>query len=176
MIRGSKDDLDLHFSRLRQVCHMGLVRILVDGYSVLHQCLDFAPEEPRHSAAARDALVKRLTQYRDAIGTAVTIVFDGTNAPKGCPESLSTPEMEVLYSPRGKTADDVIERVTFRLLEYGDVRVVTDDHAEQNTVTALGASASSTEAFMLEVASILDSFQEDLKRVNRRERRAFGRR
>jgi predicted RNA-binding protein with PIN domain len=70
----------------------------------------------------------------------------------------------------------VIERVTYRLLDYGDVRVVTDDHAEQNTVVALGASASSTRAFMLEVSSILDSFQEDLKRVNRRERRAYGRR
>ncbi|MBT5706588.1 MAG: hypothetical protein HOI66_09720, partial [Verrucomicrobia bacterium] len=170
MISWTGDDLDLLFSTLRHVCLMGLVRILVDGYSVLHQCLDIAPEEPRHSAAARDALVKRLTQYRDAIGTAVTIVFDGTNAPKGCPESISTPEMEVLYSPRGKTADDVIERVTFRMLDYGDVRVVTDDHAEQNTVIALGATASSTGAFMREVSSILDSFQEDLKRVNRRER------
>ena len=154
---------------------MGLVRILIDGYSVLHQCLDIAPDHPRHSASARDALIKVLTRYRDACGTALTLVFDGTNAPKGCVEPRSTPEMEILFSPPGKTADDVIERVTHRLLEYGDVLVVTDDHAEQNTVMSLGGSVIGTASFMREVMSTLESFQEDLKQVRRESRGAFGR-
>ena len=56
---------------------MALVRILVDGYSLLHNWPELAPGRARHSAAARDELIRRLTLYQDATGTPVTIFFDG---------------------------------------------------------------------------------------------------
>ena len=93
---------------------MALVRILVDGYSLLHNWPELAPGKPRHSAAARDELIRVLTLYHDAIGTPVTIVFDGGNAPAGATTPGSTPELEVLYSRAGQTADDIIERVALR--------------------------------------------------------------
>ena len=77
---------------------MALVRILVDGYSLLHNWPEIAPGQARHSAAARDELIHVLTRYRDAIGTPVTIVFDGSRAPSGTPKPQSSPEMEILYS------------------------------------------------------------------------------
>src|SRR5205814_1877523 len=89
---------------------MALVRILVDGYSLLHSWPELAPRFPRHSAAARDELIARLTQYRDAIETPITIFFDGSGAPPGTPKPHSSAELEVLYSGRGETADDMIER------------------------------------------------------------------
>ena len=100
---------------------MGLLRILVDGFSLLHAWPEVAPRQPRHSAAARDELVHWLTQYQDAITTPITVVFDGTGAPAGTPKIPSRPEMEILYSRAGQTADDVIERATHRLLDYDDV-------------------------------------------------------
>src|SRR3954452_22599028 len=92
-------------------CFMPLVRILVDGYSLLHNWPELAPGKPRHSAAARDELIHWVTQYRDVIGTPITIVFDGAGAPPGTPKPISSPELEVLYSGAGQTADDIIERV-----------------------------------------------------------------
>ena len=56
---------------------MALVRILVDGYSLLHNWPELAPGKPRHSMEARDELIRILTLYRDATGTPITIVFDG---------------------------------------------------------------------------------------------------
>ena len=47
---------------------MALVRILVDGYSLLHNWPELANGWPRHSAAAREELVRRLTLYQDASG------------------------------------------------------------------------------------------------------------
>ena len=44
---------------------MALVRILVDGYSLLHNWPELANGRPRHSAAARDELIRRLTLYGD---------------------------------------------------------------------------------------------------------------
>lgn len=155
---------------------MGWIRILIDGYSVLHRCPDIAPNWPRHSAAARDELIQRLNRYQDASQTPVTIVFDGSYTAGKIAGEPSSPGLEVLYSPQGKTADDLIERATYGFLQYGKVLVVTDDYAEQNTVAALGGSVLNVQSFMLEVQAALDSFQDDLNRLNQRENRSFKRR
>src|SRR3954447_22982228 len=127
---------------------MALVRILVDGYSLLHDWPELARGWPRHSAAAREELIHRLTLYRDAIGTPITIFFDGSGAPVGTPVAASTPELEILYSGAGQTADDMIERAAHRFADYGEVLAVTDDHAERDTVISLGGTTSSCGNFI----------------------------
>ncbi len=154
---------------------MPLVRILVDGYSLLHNWPELAPDQPRHSAAARAELIHTLTQYRDATGTPITVIFDGAGAPPGTPKTLSSSELEVLYSQSGQTADDVIERVAHRLSEFGEVLVVTDDHAERDTVLSLGGMASSCLNFIQTVESTMSELQRELKHHNRKERERFRR-
>src|SRR6266478_2670582 len=119
---------------------MALVRILVDGYSLLHNWPELAPGQPRHSAAA-----------------------------------LSTPEVEVLYSREGHTADDMIERATHRFGAYGEVLTVTDDQAERETVISLGGMASSCWNFIQTVENTLAELAEDIKHHNRQERHRFQR-
>jgi len=152
---------------------MALVRILVDGYSLLHNWPELAPGKPRHSAAARDELIRILTLYRDAIATPLTIVFDGSNAPAGAPPPASNPQLEVLYSRAGQTADDIIERVAFRMRDYGEVLAVTDDYAERDTVLSLDGLASGCRNFILDVEKVLREQERDITRHNRRERLKF---
>jgi predicted RNA-binding protein with PIN domain len=152
---------------------MALVRILVDGFSLLHSWPELAPGKPRHSAAARDELIYILTLYRDAIGTPITIVFDGAGAPVGTPPAHSTPEMEILYSRHGQTADDIIERVAHRMSSFGEVLAVTDDHAERDTVISMGGMASSCLSFIQTVENTLKEQEQDIKNHNRRERTKF---
>ncbi len=154
---------------------MALVRILVDGYSLLHNWPQLARGKSRHSAAAREELIHALTQYRDAVGTPITVVFDGSGAPPGTPETPSTPELEVLYSKAGQTADDLIERAAHRLSEFGEVLVVTDDYAERDTVLSLGGLASSCLNFIQTIDSTLTDLQRELKHHNRKERQRFQR-
>lgn len=156
--------------RLRIVA---LVRILIDGYSLLHRWPEMAPGMPRHSAAARDALISRLQEYRDATHTPITIFFDGQGAPAGTPGGVSNPELEVLFSRSGRTADDLIERAAYRLRAYGEVLVVTDDFAERDTVAAFGGLVSSCRLFIDQVASVLSESADDLRRYNRREQERF---
>ena len=155
---------------------MALVRILVDGYSLLHNWPKLANGRPRHSAAAREELIRRLTLYRDAIGTPITVFFDGGGAPSGTPAAASTPEMEVLYSRSGQTADQMIERAVHRFGAYGEVLAVTDDQAERETVISLGGSASSCDNFIQSVQNTLAEQADDIKHHNRRERHRFQRR
>lgn len=152
---------------------MALVRILVDGYSLLHNWPELARGKPRHSAAARAELVHILTQYQDAAGTPITIFFDGGGAPAGVPKNESTPAVEVLFSKAGQTADDLIERAAHRFQPYGEVLAVTDDNAERDTVIALGGSASSCLNFIDMVEDALRELAEDVKQHNRTERNRF---
>jgi len=154
---------------------MALARILVDGYSLLHNWPELAPGKPRFSAAARDELIRVLTLYRDAAGTPITIVFDGANADRKLSTVESTPEVEVLYSRTGQTADQIIERVTHRMQAYGEVLAVTDDHAERDTVIAMGGMASSCLSFIQTVENVLVEQNDDIKTHNRRERNRFQR-
>jgi predicted RNA-binding protein with PIN domain len=152
---------------------MALVRILVDGYSLLHNWPELAPGRPRHSAAARDELIHILTRYQDAIHTPITIVFDGSRAPTGTPRPFSTPELEVIYSGPGQTADDIIERVAFRLGAFGEALAVTDDIAERDTVLGMDGLATSCVNFIHEVEKVLGQQEKEIIQHNRRENAKF---
>src|SRR5580692_10004537 len=102
----------------RYAAVMALVRILVDGYSLLHNWPELAPGQPRHSERARDELAAILTQYHDATGEPITIFFDGAGARAPAPKPESNRNVEILFSCAGQTADDMIERAAHRFQDY----------------------------------------------------------
>ena len=154
---------------------MALVRILVDGYSLLHAWPELAPGAPRHSARARDALIQILTAFQDAAGDPLTIFFDGSGAPPGTPKNESSRGVEVLFSGPGQTADDMIERAAHRFQDYGEVLVVTNDHVERDMVSGFGGSFASCENFIRRIGGAQADLQEGLENYNRRQREAFRR-
>jgi predicted RNA-binding protein with PIN domain len=155
--------------------HMALVRILVDGYSLLHHWPELAEGAPRHSEAARDALVDMLQQYQDASDTPVTVFFDGRGSRKTRPKNESGNAVEVLFSSAGQTADDLIERAANRFQEYGEVLVVTDDMAERDTVSGFGGLVASCGNFIAMIQNALADLQEKIDNLNRSERNRFRR-
>ena len=154
---------------------MALVRILVDGYSLLHSWPQLAPEAPRHSERARDELVRVLTNYHDATGEPITIFFDGAGAPPNVPKNELSRDVEILFSRAGQTADDLIERAAHRFQSYGEVLVVTDDFAERDVVSGFGGSVASCANFIRMIEHALNDLSEDLKQHNRVERNKFKR-
>ena len=154
---------------------MALVRILVDGYSLLHAWPELAEGHARYSETARNELVRFLGLYQDASGTPISVFFDGIGPKRGRLKeaSGSTTGVEVLYSRSGQTADQMIERVTHRMRSFGEVLVVTDDFAERDTVIALGGMASNCHNFMETMHLALTEQQKDIARINRRERSRF---
>jgi predicted RNA-binding protein with PIN domain len=154
---------------------MALVRILVDGYSLLHKWPELAPGAARHSEAARDALVEILTHYQDARGTPITVFFDGSGPRRTKPMNNSGHAVEVLFSSAAQTADDLIERAAHRFQEYGEVLVVTDDYVERNIVSGFGGSVASCDNFIRMIGDALTELQENLKNHNRKARNQFNR-
>lgn len=153
---------------------MALVRILVDGYSLLHNWPELAAGAPRHSEPARDALVDMLQHYQDASGTPVTVFFDGAGK-RQKPKNASGGSVEVLFSSAGQTADDLIERAAHRFQSYGEVLVVTDDFAVRDTVGGFDGSVASCGNFIGMIQNALAELQENLNNHNRKERTRFSR-
>ena len=155
---------------------MAIVRILGDGYSLLHAWRDLAPGAPRHSATARDALIAELTQYTDSTHTPITLFFDGSGAPAGTPKPEASEGLEIIYSTKGKTADDLIERTAHRLKPYGEALAVTNDFAERDTVISLGGMAQSCEEFINDIQRVMKDRNHFMKTHNRREANRYKRR
>jgi uncharacterized protein len=154
---------------------MALVRILVDGYSLLHNWPELALGQPRHSERARDELVHVLTNYHDVTGEPITVFFDGAGAPASVPKQESSPGVEILFSRAGQTADEMIERAAHRFQSYGEVLVVTDDNAERDTVGGMGGSVASCANFIRMIENALTEMQDELRNYNRAEQNRFKR-
>lgn len=154
---------------------MAVARILVDGYSLLHNWPELASGQPRYSVRARDELVRVLTQYHDATGVRITVFFDGTGALLDSPATEPEAAVEVLFSRAGQTADQMIERAAHRFQAYGEVLVVTDDHAERDTVAGMGALTAGCANFIRMIEGALAELQDELRRHNRAEQNLLNR-
>ncbi len=113
--------------------------LLVDGHSIIFAWPELRALHVRRMAAARDALVKLLTDYQDQSGVRVVLVFDGQGArateEPGAPEGI-----QVFYAPADRTADAVIERLVAKYAARHRLTVATSDHLEQQTALTFGAA------------------------------------
>ena len=116
--------------------------LLVDGHSVIFAWPELRALHARRGPVAREDLVKRLTAYQDASGVRVVAVFDGKG--EGLCEAGEPGGIQVFYSGAGQTADDVVERLVAKYAGAHDMAVATDDHMEQQTAIAFGASVMSS--------------------------------
>lgn len=144
--------------------------ILVDGYSVLHAWPKLRKLAGRSLEHQREALVRVLRQFADQTGQRVTVVFDGYAAKRKPESTAPTPGIEVIFSEKGKTADDVIERTVGQAERPSGILVVTSDNVERQTVEGLGARSVSAEVFEAEVEGALKDLAASVREHTRRRR------
>jgi len=117
--------------------------LIVDAHSVIFGWPEMRALHAKRMALARDALVRRLTEYQDFTGVRVVAVFDGQG---GKVEETTEPGgIQVFYSARGQTADSVIERLVATYGRQHQITVATGDLAEQDTAASFGGSCVSPE-------------------------------
>jgi uncharacterized protein len=156
--------------------------VLVDGYSVLHSWPQFTSRKSRLRTLEqrREALLRVLRQYADQSGQPVTVVFDGYAAKRKPPKGEAVTGMhaghglEVLFSDKGKTADEVIERVVALAPHPERILVATSDNVERQIVETLGAQSMSAELFAVEVADVLRELAAAVRHHGRRPRHSIS--
>lgn len=153
---------------------MPILRILVDGYSLLHAWTDLAPGKARHSEEARTALVRSLSEYQALLGTPISVFFDGQGRKPTVSKEFGEP-VEVIFSKSGQTADSLIERAAYRFKDYGQVLVITNDFTERDVVIGFGGLASGCETFIAQIDDAFSQAHRDRIHHNRRENERYRR-
>jgi predicted RNA-binding protein with PIN domain len=133
--------------------------LIVDGHSMIFAWQEIRKLHTRRNQAAREAVVKQLTEYQDFTGVHVAVVFDGQGAK--VTEETEPGGIQVFYSGAGRTADDVIERLVAKYGTENDITVATDDMLERQTAITFGAECISADG----LKDLLEHTQADLARA-----------
>jgi uncharacterized protein len=139
--------------------------LLVDGHSMVFAWPEIARLHARRTAAAREALVKILTDLQDASDWQVAVVFDGCGTRAS--DASEPGGVHVFYSRSGQTADSVIERLTAKYASKYAVTVATEDLMERTTVTSLGARSIGARELREEVDSARGALGNRLRRMRK---------
>jgi predicted RNA-binding protein with PIN domain len=137
-------------------------QIIIDGYNVIRQTA------PYHALAERDDL----DQARDALigdvaalatkGTKVTVVFDGTNNPLSSGVPTKQLGISVIFSPHGRTADSIVEKLSHEARAKGDtVEVISSDAGIQWTVMSGSVMRKSSREFGAEMREDFHQWERD---------------
>ncbi len=118
--------------------------LIIDGYNLLGVSV------LSRSEMARESLLQDLAAYRHRKGHALTVVFDGWQQGHPVEQREHRAGVQVVYSRRGESADQVIQRL---VREYGsDCAVVSSDHEIMATAKAHGAMTLTAALFMGKLA------------------------
>jgi predicted RNA-binding protein with PIN domain len=139
--------------------------LIVDGHSVIFGWPELRKLHARRTWLARDELVKTLTEYQDASGVRVVVVFDGRGVKAN--EDTMPGGIQVFYSGAGQTADDIVERLVAKYAAEHEITVATSDLLERQTVSTFGAVAISVEL----LREFLSEARGDLSRRIKQHRR-----
>ncbi|MDA0989767.1 MAG: NYN domain-containing protein [Verrucomicrobia bacterium] len=120
--------------------------LIIDGNNLLHVWQPRQATQPSDFVAARWGLARELDQLAGVLGAALTLVFDGRRG--GNDEAYAKSGIQVVFTPTGRTADTHIENLVRGASQPSDILVVTNDHAERDTVESLGAGAMSCGHFL----------------------------
>ena len=139
--------------------------LIVDGHSVIFGWPELRKLHTRRTALARDELVKILTEYQDASGVRVVVVFDGKGEKTG--DDSVKGGVQVFYSSSSQTADEIVERLVAKYAATHEITVATSDLLEQQTVSSFGAVPISAEL----LREFIDEARGDLSRRLKQHRR-----
>ncbi|MGI9242435.1 MAG: NYN domain-containing protein [Verrucomicrobiales bacterium] len=115
--------------------------LLVDGHSMIFAWDELRELHERRMVLAREALCQRLQTYQDMTDERVVVVFDGNQGEK--PKSPDQATIQVLYSKKGGSADQILERLACKYAGEHDLTVASRDRAVLDMVSSFGAHAIS---------------------------------
>jgi len=136
--------------------------LIIDGYNVIRQTAPYFELSERGDLdQARDVLIGDVAALVSA-STRVTVVFDGANNPSSTGEPTTRIGVTVIFSPAGRSADSVIEKLSHEARDRGDrVEVITSDATIQWTVMSSTVMRKSSREFGEEMKEDFQTWQSE---------------
>ncbi len=116
--------------------------LLIDGHNLIGRMPGMSLADPDDEAE----LIQQVRLYCRRHRRRATVVFDA-GVVGGKSAALSTPEVEVIFAPSGRRADEVIRQRLRKLRDPRGWLVVSSDREIQRAAREVGARAVSSEEF-----------------------------
>ncbi len=123
-------------------------KIIIDGYNVIHADGELKRCAQKDLNRSRVELIKRLKTYLQNKAVRMTLVFDGRGGLTDV-EMILPAKLQVMYSPVGQTADELIITSLRSASNPREYIVITSDAADiGKEARSLGAEVVSSEDFL----------------------------
>lgn len=125
--------------------------LIIDGYNIINawdNLRDIARDDLENS---REKLIDEVIEYAEFNGYKAIVVFDAYNVKNSQEKIEKRDHVTVVYTKEHQTADSYIEKFITDLSQYDDIKVVTNDYAEQQIVLGKGASRVSARELRLDI-------------------------
>lgn len=126
---------------------------IIDGYNVMHADEALTSLMEQDLEAARDSLVRALSDFSASEGVRTELVFDAGRRQGGIASKQAGKWLTVTYTAQGQSADDYIEKLVYSGKQArGSTRiVVTGDYAQQRIVQGAGLLRMSPREFLSKI-------------------------
>lgn len=136
--------------------------LIVDGYNIIN-AWEYLQEISRYDLDnAREKLIDCIIEYSQYTGEIAIIVFDAYNVKNGSEKIEQRNNITIVYTKEHQTADSYIEKFISELSRYDEIKVATNDYAEQQIILGKGASRVSSR----ELELYLDQIKCKIKQNN----------
>ena len=132
------------------------IHIIIDGYNLIRQSGNLSSLDLQDIQFGRQALIDMLTAYKKIKAHRITVVFDGTRAPRFSQQRDRQKGIDIIFSHSGQSADAVIKKMARR--EKQQALVVSSDRDIVRSAASSGAATISALEFeeKLTMAAHLD--------------------
>lgn len=134
--------------------------LIVDGYNIINAWDDLKYIAISDLEGAREKLIDLIIEYAEFTGRKAIIVFDAYNIKNSKETVENRKHIQVVYTKEHQTADSYIEKFITSLSKYDDVKVATNDYAEQQIVWGKGATRISSRELKLDLEHAKKSMKE----------------
>lgn len=140
--------------------------LIVDGHSVIFGWPELRAKHGRNTAAAREELVRILTDYQDTADVSVVLVFDGQGSKVS--ELTENGGIQIFYSRSNQTADSIIERLVAKYGAKYQMTIATSDRAIQQTAITFEGSFIDVDQLQTLLEDTAKTFAKKLKKRNKK--------
>lgn len=122
------------------------MQYLIDGYNLLFRLHAGKGESLEKK---RESLVSILNQELSTLKGPITIIFDSSEEIHDFARSAKLPNLDVVYAPKGKTADEYIIELVEQHKNPKILTLVSSDEGLARQCQHLGARTQSIEDFLI---------------------------
>ena len=137
--------------------------LIVDGYNIINAWEELREISITDLDHSREKLIDRIIEYSEYTGRKGIVVFDAYNVKNSKENTERRKNVIIIYTKEHQTADSYIEWFMSTLSKYDDVKVATNDYAEQQIVLGKGATRISSRELKIELDRIKSKIKEENK-------------